>query len=227
VGQVLQFNSRWNKGTSLFFQEIEKLFPDATVSVNIFEPSNILEELYQVALALGNNQLDPLDRIEIAANLKSLPYLVIEVMVDAERSILLVGKIAWNGTSLPSPENVVNKACGNMAEFVKLNIGRQQGALNEKLMKEMNLTFELVEGIFLKGINTELSLLNFGPRAKTIKRSPSTKIDLGSFTLFVAQNQKFLVELRAFMEQYLIQGADDFKLWSSQPWSTEDLNAVS
>ncbi len=96
VDGVLEGNNRWQKTVSRFLNEVERLTPNATVSVYIYNPANIYMALYFIS---WNDDYSKCPRLEI----------VVEDNAGGTVTVLM-GFLVWTRRHIQvSPADLINK----------------------------------------------------------------------------------------------------------------------
>jgi hypothetical protein len=126
---TLQGNDYWSSGIYWFLAKIFNESPEATVSMYIYNPMNIIQSLF-----FGIRDSDP----------GYLPF--VEIVIDrGNDAIILYGFIQWDGVTRPvSIEDVLGKVLKNPKRFVSLWTMQAVSEYDEAILKELGLSYNLV-----------------------------------------------------------------------------------
>ena len=179
----------WERVVPTFLEEIESENPNASVSVDIFNPANLLMSLYPVA---SSGDLTKCARLEIMLE------------DDGSKCVrVLVSLLAWNGKAVEqTPEQIVRSVYGSADNWMAAQHFHETHTYEAKMLAAHNLCAPLVEFRYAENKASSASLLAKG--ISGLSRKPFDVDTVKDMQEFLAGNRKYLKALQAFLETQII-----------------------
>lgn len=195
LASTLRGMPEWERVVPLFFKEVESESPDASVSVHIYNPADLLMSPYPVAWA---------------GDFSKCPYLEVVVEDPTRKRVgLLVSLLAWNGKPVKqTPEQIVKRIYGSVVEWMAALHFHETYTREAQMLAAHQLIAPLVEFGYVA--NQAPSAIQLKKNRSGLSRKPfvaGAVKDLGEFS---TANRNYLDTLKTFLESHIfaLSGSD-------------------
>ena len=210
VSTILQWNHSWNQISAAYLNELETC-SDINVEFNVFEPSNIIDALYEIAVVLSDQSLTDSDAVEQAVRLKTIPYFTLLAKSKTSEKFVF-GTLCWVDETPPvqPAEDSILEALGDFRRYIRANISKEQGAFNERLIESLNLNFELFE---TDQFAERLYRLTCSGPTGELRRTEVNARYAHSLKIYLYSHRNYFLEFKTFIERYMVPDRFGLKVW--------------
>ena len=182
---MLRGNESWEGTIPRFLDEVEDAAPTATVSVSVYNPTNLFFTLYSMAC---NRDYSKCPRLEIVVDDSA-----------AGQVRVLIGFLTWNGKEiLATPSELINQVFGDEASWFAAVATHEMFEVENAALTAHHLAALTVEWLF-EG-NQEIGPIAVFVENGSIRRRTFSKENYRSMDAFAQAHPTYLAALKCYAE---------------------------
>jgi hypothetical protein len=189
IKQVLPGMSNWQEFVPPFLEQIARDHREATVSVSIYNPANLIMSLYELASA---KSLSKFAHLEIVVEEAS-----------AKRVRIIFSALSWNGIEIrETASELIEEVFGDFDDWLGYVHFHQTFEREDQALAAHNLTVPIVE---LVSDNRNIAPPQiFEIRGSVVQRRPVTDVKFHDMFEFANKNSGYLASLKELLEDHIV-----------------------